>query len=70
MIKGGLPPFKKLDKEIIKISKEKTFQPDLLISSLLKNNSSNRLFKKNITKEEIDLNEKINEDETITNNNL
>ena len=64
MMKGGIPPFKKLDKEIIKISKDKSFQPDLLISSLLKNNTSNRLFKKNITKEMKD------DDDTIINNNL
>ena len=50
MIKGGLPPFKKYNKELIKINKDKTFQPNLLISSLLKMNTD-KLFKKNVTKD-------------------
>ena len=35
MMKGGLPPFKKLDKDVIQISKTRKFQPNLLISNLL-----------------------------------
>jgi hypothetical protein len=35
MMKGGLPPFKKLNKEVIKINNTRTFQPNLLISNLL-----------------------------------
>lgn len=40
MLKGGIPPFKKINKDVIKINKERTFKPNLLISSLLnkKNN--------------------------------
>ena len=48
MMKGGLPPFKKYNKEIIKINKDKSFQPNILISSLLKKNTD-KLFKKNIS---------------------
>ena len=36
MMKGGLPPFKKLDKEVMKINKTREFKPNLLISNLLK----------------------------------
>ena len=50
MIKGGLPPFKKYNKKLKKINKDKTFQPNLLISSLLKMNTD-KLFKKNVTKD-------------------
>ncbi len=35
MFKGGIPPFKKINKNLVKITKERTFQPNLLISSLL-----------------------------------
>jgi hypothetical protein len=35
MFKGGIPPFKKVNKNLIKITKEKTFNPNLLISSML-----------------------------------
>ena len=36
MFKGGIPPFKKNDINLIKITKERSFQPNLLITSLLK----------------------------------
>ena len=51
MIKGGLPPFKKYNKEIIKINKDKSFEPNILINSLLQKNTD-KLFKKNITKKD------------------
>ena len=35
MFKGGIPPFKKVNKNLIKITKEKTFNPNLLIASML-----------------------------------
>tara|TARA_B110000208_G_C11403072_1_gene296728 strand:- start:256 stop:417 length:162 start_codon:yes stop_codon:yes gene_type:complete len=37
MIKGGLPPFKKLNKALIKINQDTEFYPDLLLPSLLIN---------------------------------
>ena len=61
MMKGGLPPFKKYNKEIIKINKDKSFQPNILISSLLKKNTD-KLFKKNITKND-DINDGDNDDD-------
>lgn len=51
MMKGGLPPFKKYNKEIIKINKDKSFEPNILINSLLQKNTD-KLFKKNITKKD------------------
>ena len=51
MMKGGLPPFKKYNKEIIKINKDKSFEPNILITSLLQKNTD-KLFKKNITKDD------------------
>ena len=51
MMKGGLPPFKKYNKEIIKINKDKSFEPNILITSLLQKNTD-KLFKKNITKKD------------------
>lgn len=35
MLKGGIPPFKKLNKNIVKINKSREFNPDLLVSSLI-----------------------------------
>ena len=35
MFKGGIPPFKKLNKNIVKINKSREFNPDLLLSSLI-----------------------------------
>lgn len=61
MMKGGLPPFKKYNKEIIKINKDKSFQPNILISSLLKKNTD-KLFKKNITKND-DINDGDNDND-------
>ena len=36
MLKGCIPPFKKINKNIIKITKERSFQPNLLIDSFFK----------------------------------
>ena len=41
MLKGGIPPFKKLNKNIVKINKSKTFNPDLLVSSLIVKKETN-----------------------------
>ena len=35
MFKGGIPPFKKLNKNIVKINKSREFNPELLVSSLI-----------------------------------
>ena len=35
MFKGGIPPFKKINKNLVKITKDKSFNPNLLISSRL-----------------------------------
>ena len=35
MFKGGIPPFKKINKDLVKITKDNTFNPNLLISSML-----------------------------------
>jgi len=35
MFKGGIPPFKKINKNLVKITKDKSFNPNLLISSML-----------------------------------
>ena len=62
MMKGGLPPFKKYNKEIIKINKDKSFEPNILINSLLQKNTD-KLFKKNVTKEIKDDNEDDNDND-------
>jgi hypothetical protein len=42
MFKGGIPPFKKVNKNIIKITKERTFQPSLLVSSFFNKKEKNK----------------------------
>jgi hypothetical protein len=62
MMKGGLPPFKKYNKEIIKINKDKSFEPNILITSLLKKNTD-KLFKKNISNDNKDNDDNDDNDE-------
>ena len=46
MLKGGIPPFKKLNKNIVKINKSREFNPDLLVSSLIVKKSNTNLSSK------------------------
>ena len=42
MFKGGVPPFVKLNKDVIQIKNSRSFQPDLLMNTLLtKKNEKN-----------------------------
>lgn len=43
MFKGGVPPFVKLNKDVIQIKNSRSFQPDLLMNTLLtKKNKNNK----------------------------
>ena len=46
MLKGGIPPFKKLNKNIVKINKSREFNPDLLVSSLIVKKSNTNVLSK------------------------